>query len=234
MIKSYSYIQVLISLYDEYLKNEIELRKLKLYTQLEDDKINDYYFRCAANQLLLDRDIKKSKLKKLMEIINNRVDLTTVDVCQKDSNENYIIKKGMYKVPTIINQSSFNEQAEKIMKSSFLQNFNYYSIPISNGHVCFTSGGIHMRRDNYHNSCSYYSKDNILIVKSSSKITNYSLFELLNSQISKSNLNYWHQELIEKNDNQIQEIIYPEISTRCHQLTLSIDKRKSKVLLKQI
>lgn len=235
MKKSYSYIEILIGLREEYLKNEFELEKLKQYTKLADEKIDDYYFRYVDSHLILDRDIKKSKLEKLMEFINiDKIDLTMIDKCEKDSNGNYVVKKGVYKIPTILNQNAFNEQVDKILKSSFLENSTQRAVPISDGNISFTTSGIYMNRNNYHNRCNYQSRNDIIQVQSSSTITDYILFDLLSSQISSSSLNDWQQEVIEKNINQIQEVIYPEITTRCHKLNLSIDKGKNKILLKKI
>ena len=238
MPKSYSYIQVVLALRDEYLKNELELEKLKQYTELNDDMIEDYCFRslysCINNELILNRDIIKSRLKRLIESINKRVDLTTTDIIEKNSDGNYIIKEGKYKTPTIIDQKSFNEQADKILNSAFVRNSTNLYVPISNGTVAFTCSGIYINKDHYKGHCRYYSKADDLFIKASDKITDDVIFDLLNSQVYEYLLNDWQQKILEKNSSQVKEIIYPELQSNCRKLNLSIEKEKNKVLLKQI
>lgn len=237
MRESYSYIEVLLGLREEYLKNELELRKLKEYTELYDDKIADYYFRCVssyANYLVLDRDVIKSRFKQLIEMIDNRIDLSSVDECQKDASGNYVIKEGVYKLPTITDQESFNEQADKILNSDFKNNSTNRFVPIINGSAHFMCNSICLDKDNYKKSCTYFSKNDILKIGSSSRITDQNLLYMLDSPIYLANLNDWQREVLERNCDQIGDIVYPEISKRCRKLNLSIEKDKNKVYLKQI
>lgn len=237
MEKKYSFIEVLLCLREEYLKNELELKKLKELTELCDEKIADYHFRCInsyTNSLLLDREIIKSKIKKLIERINGTIDLSTISECKKDKSGNYVIKEWDYKVPTILDQAAFNEQADKILESDFVKNISNRSVPVYKGDVFFTASVISLERDDYKRLYNYCSYEDILKVKGKTKLDDADFSYLLNTSVYASTLKDWQREIIDKNYGQIGDIILPEIDKHCHNLRLAIEKEDKKVYLKRI
>lgn len=237
MKKTYNYIEVLLSLREEYLKNELELEKLKELTELKDDKITDYYFICVesyTNKLLLDREVIKSKFKQLIERFRDVIDLSSISECRKDEFGNYVIEEWSYKTPTILNQKAFNEQADKILTSEFVKNITNRSILVSNGNINFTSSSILLHRDNYKKRCGYWAHDDCLQIQSVSKLNDADLFYLLDTSIPTTSLNDWQREIIDRNYDQIGDIIYPEIIKPCRKINLSIDKEDHKVYLKRM
>ncbi len=236
MGKYYSYIQVLLALREEYIKNELELNKLKQYIELHDEKVEDYYFRCVSssiNTLILDRTVIKSRIRRIVEEINGKIDLSMIDKVQKNAEGNYIIQEGIYKTPTIIDQEGFNEQVDKILNSPFIMDSSNQNVPVGDGYAKFTFGGIYLVNEVLHSQCGYYSTSDTLVINSSKKITDDLLYELLNSQICESSLNEWQQEIMHKNDGQVSEIIYPELNSNLREINLTIEYEKSKALLKQ-
>lgn len=234
MEKTYSYIEVLLCLREEYLKNEMELKKLKELTELHDSKIADYYFRCVNNKLLLDREIIKSKLKKIIERIGSVIDLTGISECIKDESGNYIIKDGKYNAPIILNQNLFDEQADRILTSDFVKNATNRCIPVSNGNVNFTSSSIHIYINDHKNCCRYSAYDDCLHFQSVSKLNDSNLCRLLFASFPATKLNEWQREIIDKNFSQIiGNIIFPELEISSNSLNLGIEKKDQKVYLRQ-
>lgn len=237
MRKKYSFIEVLLCLREEYLKNELELEKLKELTELHDEKIADYHFKCInsySNKLLLDREIIKSKFEKLIERINGRIDLSTISECTKDKAGNYVIEEWSYKVPTILDQGAFNEQADRILESDFVKNISNGSVPVYKGDVFFAASVISLERDDYKRLCNYWSYGDILKVKGKTKLDDADFSYLLNTTVHISTLNDWQREAIEKNYDQIGDISFPEIDKPCRNMKLAIEKEGKKVYLKRI
>lgn len=237
MKRKYSFIEVLLCLREEYLKNELELEKLKELTELCDEKIADYHFKCInsySNKILLDREVIKSKLKKLIDRINGTFDLSAISECTKDKSGNYVIEEWAYKVPTILDQDAFNEQADRILDSLFVKNISNRSVPVYKGDLFFAASVISLEREDYKRLCNYWSYGDRLKVKGKNKLDAADFSYLLDTSVYTSTLNDWQKEIIDKNYNQIGDIIFPEIDKPCRDLNLAIEKEDKKVYLKQI
>lgn len=239
MEKKYTFIEVLICLREEYIKNELELKRLKRYTEMrENNKIKSYDFRCICGScdeyLALSRKMIEAR-QKLLSIIYGKTEfMLPLILCKKVSNGDYVIEKDIYEDIKINNQEAFNEQADKILNSDFNLNATNVFVDVVNGYVDFTCDSVYMSDDEKRQQSSYMSREDILRVFSQSRLNKSGILELLNKPISATTLNDWQREIIDKNYNQIGDIIIPKLIKPCHKLNLAIEKKDKKVYLKKI
>lgn len=237
MEKTYSYIEVLLCLREEYLKNEMELKKLKKLTELHDKKIADYHFECVknyANEIFLDREIIKSKFKKIIDRIRGEaIDLSTVSDCIKDESGNYKIVGGSRKIPTILDQNAFNNQADKILESEFVKNMtNKFSLD-PDDEIRFDLSSITFYKDCFRNWSAYWPHEDCLQVYSYINLGARNLLTILETPIPATKLNNWQREIVDKNYSQISDIIFPEMEMPSDNLKFGMEKEGHKVYLKQ-
>lgn len=193
----------------------------------------DYYFRCTGvkhSPIILDRDVKKSLLEKFKEKYCSYINLGTISECRKNSDGDYYFKKGEYKNPIITDQMGFNMQIDKILSSDFGKYAYSKVLGFDGGSLSFTFGCITIY--NTREWLEYYSKKDFILVENKSKITNDSIRNLFNRQISEKFLNDWQKQIID-NSEPLDIFVYPEIHGITKKLELSIERENNKVLLKR-
>lgn len=94
--------------------------------------------------------------------------------------------------------------------------------------------GIFLDRKDYKTFCKYWSYEDYLQVQSDSKIDEAKLLSLLNTTVYAASLNDWQREVVDRNYNQLGDIIIPEIDRPSRKLNLSIEKEDKKVYLKKM
>lgn len=238
MEKMCNYMDIIISLREEYQKCREEFEMLKKLTKLNDKKIEDYYFKGMGHpnlgytEILLDRDIKITKLAQILERLNERIDITMIDRCKKNATGDYEITEVSYKKPTILNQQMFNEQADKILASCFVKNVDN-QIDFDNSTINFTCNGIYLYRKDYQNSCIYDAIKDCIRIQTAKKMTLDDILYLIHTDIPTAYLNEWQQNVVEEHYKR-HEIVLPIIPKKCKELNVSIEQEQSQVRLRKI
>ena len=210
MARDYYYLkEVLLGLRGEYLKYEEAMGKLNSYIICKDKRVKDFYlFLTIEKEFWLELDLKKRR-----SIIDRMMRIYSVDNIGriiKDSSTGEIeLETNGYQMGL---NSSFmdemNQEMESIIQSDFVKNIHFYQLE-NNFYLEFRFFGFIVK--DFHHYFNYCVRNSEFLQigrcgKGGKLITNDLVWDVLDTKMSRNYFSEYHQNLIEENGRNFQDI----------------------------
>lgn len=239
----YYFREVFLGLREEYLKNRLELEKLKKYVNCNDDRINDFYFWLfrrddGFTQVWLYYDEKRKSilntLKQLIGIYYTKTDRCLVKRDRKNGEISLI--NSQYNVEI---DDDFMEilsyKIEEILQSDFVNNMcGKYVDNITNKNWGLTLSKMVFKVDGYYFDYFSIGDEFFSITNSieSRTITTNQILNLLDEKIPKSSFSEYHQRVIENNLN-LKEFEFIDNNFKGGYAEMVLEEDKGRILCKK-
>lgn len=209
----YYFREVFLGLREEYLKNKLELEKLKKYMIYDDNKIKDFYFwlfqrNNDLTQLWLYYEEKKkdllSVLKSVLRVHGLKTNVCLVDR-ECDNKSLSVVNNSKYNIEIDDNfVELFNDDVEKILQSDFVKHmcFQHFDEKADKS-LDLTLTKLAFGMEEYYFDYFSFGNEMLSVTNSaeSKSITVRQILNILDEKIPKSYFSEYHQEVIEKNSN---------------------------------
>ena len=250
-MESYTYKQILLSLREEYLKNQKRLNALKKYIQLDQSKKYDeydFYAFCDGQDKYIELALRErqSVIVKIIETLSNKIigdgDKITTNIAHEYNGEKRYLTLPNSKIFSVNDLNSLMADADRILGTEFVQKVTSriilddkdYKLKISPSNIAVETGEGTIE---YVPARFLYtpSSDQLSIMAYDDPLYLEHINNVFNTKISADLLSDYHRSIIDASTSKDKDISIQGVSmSKIPQLFDIVEQEDNSVLLKRV